>query len=217
VEEPELDDAPLTFVEGVEPGGHECPVVDLGISRFVGAELLREVVVRPFVERRLQRARGVRVHGVQGVDRLFLLDPGRGRELGDRRRPAELGRQLVEDAGEPKAELLEASGHVHRPRLVAEVPADLPDDGRHRIAREVDAAIDVEPVDRLDEADRSDLNEILERLAAPGIPQRERADERHELDERLVPGGLVAVPVVGDQQGVDVFVHDAGHLRGLHG
>ena len=136
----------------------------------------------------MQRARRVRVHRVERVDRLFLLDARRRGELGDRRRAAELGRELVEHPGEAEAELLEASWHVHRPRLVAEVTANLADDRRHRVAREVDAAVDVEPVDGLDEADRPDLDEILERLAAARVPQGERADERHELDERPVAG-----------------------------
>jgi hypothetical protein len=45
---------------------------------------------------------------------------------------------------------------------------DLPHHVRGRVARERDLAGDLEPVDRLDQADRADLFEILERLAPAG-------------------------------------------------
>ena len=86
-----------------------------------------------------------------------------------RRGAAELGREVVEHAREPDAELLETPGNVHRPGLVPEVAPDLADDRRHRVARDVDAPVDVEPVDGLDQADRTDLDEILERLSTAGV------------------------------------------------
>ena len=52
-------------------------------------------------------------------------------------------------------QLLEAARHAHRPAAVAEVALDLADDVRRRVGRELDAAVDVEAVDRLDQADRS--------------------------------------------------------------
>ena len=148
------------------------------------AELLGERVVAPVLERRRERARGVRVGRVERVDHLFLVGAGRLGELGDGRRAAQLGRQLVEHAREADAQLLEAARDVHRPRLVAEVPPDLADDRRHGVARELDAAVDVEPVDGLDQPERADLDEVLERLAATRVAVRERPHERHELDER---------------------------------
>jgi hypothetical protein len=45
------------------------------------------------------------------------------------------------------------------------VAFDLADDVRRRVRRQLDAAIEVESVDRLDQPDRADLNEILERTS----------------------------------------------------
>ncbi len=141
--------------------------------------------------------------------------PAALRELGDRRRASELGRELVEDSGEAQAQLLEPAGHVHRPRLVTEVPPDLAHDRRDGIAGEVDPAIDVEAVDRLDEADRPDLDEVLQRLSAPRVPRGQGAHERHQLDESAVACSQVALSVEGYEQGVDVRVHGERHrLRG---
>jgi hypothetical protein len=46
------------------------------------------------------------------------------------------------------------------------VPLDLADDVRRRVGRELDAAVDVEAVDRLDKPDAADLHEVLELFAA---------------------------------------------------
>ena len=70
-------------------------------------------------------------------------------------------------------ELLEPAWDADRPAFVAEVPLDLPDDVRRRVGGQLDAALDVEPVDRLDQPNRSDLDEVFELLAAIGVSPRE--------------------------------------------
>ena len=47
-----------------------------------------------------------------------------------------------------------------------EVAPDLADDRRHRVGRELDPALELEAVDRLDQPDRADLDEVVDRLAA---------------------------------------------------
>ncbi len=64
-------------------------------------------------------------------------------------------------------EFLHAPGHPHRPAGVAEVPANLPHDRGHRVGHEVEAAVRIETVDGLDQAESGDLQQILVRLAAP--------------------------------------------------
>ena len=90
---------------------------------------------------------------------------------------------------------------------------NLADDGRHRVARELDAAVDVEAVHRLDQAERTDLDEVLERLTASRVAGGEGPDERHQLHERLLPRAFVAGSVVRDEESVDVAFHECGHLR----
>ena len=63
--------------------------------------------------------------------------------------------------------LLDRARGPHRPAKVAEVPAHLTADGRHRVAEEVVAALGVEPLDRLDETDVRDLLEVV----GPAMPR----------------------------------------------
>jgi hypothetical protein len=55
------------------------------------------------------------------------------------------------------------------------VPLDLADDGRDGVPGEVGAEAGVELVDRLDEPDRRGLQQVVDRLAAPGVPVGEVA------------------------------------------
>src|SRR6185503_2062650 len=98
---------------------------------------------------------------------------------------------------------LDPSRNMHRPGLVAKVSADFPDDRRHAIARELHAARHVEAVDRLDQPEGAELDEVVERLTAACVARRQRADEWHQLDEGCLPCATVAVAVVGDQQRID--------------
>ena len=138
--------------------------------------------------------------GLERLQHLLLLDARGLRELGDRRRAAELHRLLLDDLRELDVQLLEAARNAHGPALVAEVALDLADDVRRRVRRQLDAAVDVEAVDRLDQADTADLDEVVELLAAVRVAPRERADEREVLLDQLLARGEVALLVVAAQQ-----------------
>jgi hypothetical protein len=108
------------------------------------------------------------------------------------------------------------------------VPLDLAGDRRHGEGEELHATGRVEPVDRRDQAERADLEQVVEGLAAVAEPAGEVPDEgkvllHEDLAEPLAPrvvllqrrqlgeqrrGALGPPPVVGDGDGVD---------RGLHG
>jgi hypothetical protein len=81
---------------------------------------------------------------------------------------------------------LQAPRNLDRPALVAEVALDLTHDRRGRIRRELDAALEIEAIDRLDEADRPDLNKVVERLAAVGELDGQIAHEVEVGDHELV-------------------------------
>ena len=81
---------------------------------------------------------------------------------------------------------------------------DLPDDGRHRIRGELDAALELEAVDRLDQPDRADLDEVVDRFAAAGVAPREGANQRHELLHE--PVTRIPVPPVARYASREVYV-----------
>ena len=96
--------------------------------------------------------------------------------------------QLLGGRREGEPQLLQPTGYADGPALVAEVPLDLADDRRGRVGGELDAALDVEAVDRLDQADGADLDEVVERLAPAGEPPGEVLDERQVEADQLLAG-----------------------------
>ena len=77
------------------------------------------------------------------------------------------------------------------PALVAKIALDLADDRRRRVRREFDAALEIEAVDRLEQTDRSDLDQIVERLAAIGKLDREIAHQVEVRDDQVAAQPLV--------------------------
>src|SRR5205814_2126874 len=134
------------------------------------------------------------------------------RQLADRRRTAELYGQLFHQAGQLHVELLQAARNAHRPALVPEVPLDLADDVRGRVRRQLDAAVEIEAVDRLDQPDRADLDQILELLPAIRVPTRERAHERHVLLDQLLARLEVALLVIAAQEDLVGIAHPTAPL-----
>src|SRR5262249_15066163 len=209
-EETQVEDRPLAVVEHAEAGLEQRAVLrDLVLvldlaERLERIELLA-VLLSPALR---ERERRVRAAGLERLEHLFLLDTGGLRELGDRRRPAELDGQLLDQLREADVQLLEPTRHAHGPPAVTEVALDLADDVRRRVRGELDAAGEVEAVDRLDQADRPDLDEVVELLAAVGVAPRERPYERHVLLDQLLAGLQVALLVVAAQEDLVVLSHD---------
>src|ERR1051325_8033127 len=71
------------------------------------------------------------------------------------------------------------------------------------------AAVEGEAVDRLDQPDRADLDEILELLATVRIPARKRPHERHVLLDQLLARLDVSLLVVAAQEKLVGLVHVA--------
>src|SRR5437016_14469676 len=95
---------------------------------------------------------------------------------------------------------------------------DLADDVRRRVRGQLHATVDVEPVDRLDEPDRADLDEVLELLAAVRVAARQRPHERHVLLDQLLARGEVAVLVVAPEERLVALLgrsHTASRVRGM--
>ena len=207
LEEAQVENHALPFIENAEPWREHRAVLRHVVlvlqraDRLERIELLPIVVPPPPVESESER---VSAAGLECLEHLLLLHACSLRELGDRWRTCELDGQLLDELRQLNVELLEPARDAHRPALVAEVALDLADDVRRRVGRELDAAVDVEPVDRLDQPDRADLDEVIELLAAIGIPSRERAHERHVPLDQLFARLQVAVFVVAAQQNLVV-------------
>ena len=116
-----------------------------------------------------------------GLHRLLdvpLVETQLLRQLGHGRRPTQLSCQHFACRHELQRDLGWSPRHADDRRAVAEVALDLTRDGRNGIAGEVGAAIRIEAVDRLDQADRPDLDEVLESFATVGVPTSQRAHQR---------------------------------------
>ena len=80
--------------------------------------------------------------------------------------------ELVDDFLDTYREFLQAAWRAYRPGAIAEVAFDLAQDRRYRIAREGVARLRVIPVDRFDESQRGDLDEVIKRFARSSVAQR---------------------------------------------
>jgi hypothetical protein len=128
----------------------------------------------------------VTLGSVHGLQHLFVagLDPLS--DLLDRRRMAELRRQLRHRPLHLQDSLLDVAGDVNRPAPVAEVPLELAEDGRDGEGREGGAALRIEAIDGLDESDACHLDEIVEGLCPAGVAGGEPPGQRHEAFDELL-------------------------------
>ena len=102
---------------------------------------------------------------------------------------AQLLGQLGGRRADLHAQLLQAARDPDGPALVAEVALDLADDRRGRVRRELDAAVGLEAVDGLDQADGAHLHEVLVRLAAVAEAPGAVLDQRQVQVHQVVAGG----------------------------
>ena len=90
---------------------------------------------------------------------------------------------------------------------------ELAEDGRDGERRERRLARGVEAVDRLQQAERRDLDQIVELLAAALVAARELARERQEALHELLARGRVTLAVVAHEQ-APVLLRANGALVG---
>jgi hypothetical protein len=194
-----VEDAPLALVEHSEPGLEHRPILRELVLVLLGADRLQRVDLLVVAHRRpgRERQRAVGPSALERLQHLFLLHVCRLRQLGDRRRALELHGQLLDQSRELHIQLLEAARDPHRPAAVAEVALDLADDVRSRVGRQLDATVEVEPVDRLDQSDRTDLDQVVELLAAIRVAPCQRSHQRHVPLDQLLARCDVAVVVIG--------------------
>ena len=133
--------------------------------------------------------RGARAQRVQDAVQVHARLLG---DLGGARRPAQPAQQRLGGGVHGRPVVLQAARHPDRPRLVAEVAADLPEHRRRRERAEVDAAVRVEAVGGADQRDHAHLGQVLQRLAAVGVPAGERLHEADVVQDQLLALGVSA-------------------------
>ena len=83
-------------------------------------------------------------------------------------------------------EIFEAARHVHGPGRVAEVSAELAGHGRSGERGERHAELGVEALDRFEDPESRDLDEVVHRLATTAEPHRLAAGEVEVLLDQAV-------------------------------
>jgi hypothetical protein len=94
------------------------------------------------------------------------------------------------------------------------VPLELAEDRRDRERRERGLARRVEPVDRLQQPERRDLDEVVELLAAALIAPGQLACQGQEAGDQLLARDRIAVAVLADQQPPVLAGADGPVIRG---
>ena len=109
---------------------------------------------------------------------------------------AELGDRALDRADA----LLQAARDAQGPDAVAEVAAQLAEDRRPGEGRERDAALGVVALQRRDEPEAGDLEQVVAGLDSAAVAHREAAGERQEAAHELLARVLVARARVVAQQ-----------------
>src|SRR5206468_1513613 len=102
-----------------------------------------------------------------------------------------------------RGSLLRVAWEPDGPGPVAQVAPDLARHGESGVGAEVDAVARVEAIDRLDQPDRANLNQVLERLARASESSRDRFDERQMSCDQLLAGLVASSPHVHSPLRVD--------------
>ena len=130
----------------------------------------------------------------------MLGEVRRGRRVAERRAEALGGREQLE----PRLGRL--ARRAHGPGVVAQPAAHLADHGRHGVADEVGAEAGIEALERLRQAQRGGLLEVLD-VAGVAVAARQAPHDRAHARDELLARGEVAGADVSAQQ----VVFDPAH------
>ncbi len=88
---------------------------------------------------------------------------------------------------------MQAAGNTHGPDPVAEVALQLAEDRRRGEGGEGDAALGIEAVDGVEQAQVGDLEQVVEGLARAAVAQRQALGESHVAANQLFAHGGIVV------------------------
>src|SRR3954470_24287900 len=151
----------------------------------------------------VERDGAVRAGGLARLQHLLLRGADPLRDLARGGGAAELAAHVLADAVDLDRELLQVARYADGPALVTEMTLELAEDGRDRERRERCLSCGVEALDRLQQSQRGDLDQVVERLSGALVAAGELPRERQEaLDERLARGWVVIVVIALQQAAI---------------
>ena len=110
---------------------------------------------------------------------------------------------------------MEATRQAHGAGPVADVALHLTLDRRHGEGHELLAPLRVEALDRVQEADRTGLDEVIVLRAAPVVPAGQRIHERHVQLHQALARSRVTLLAIRAEQSARGAVALATSLRSL--
>ena len=143
--------------------------------------------------RPVERERPAVVVGLHHLEHVGLLQPEALGDLADRGRALQFFGQLGDRFVDFGHAVVEPAGHPHGPDPVAEVALQLAEDRRRGEGGEGDAALGVEAVDGVEQAQVGDLEQVVEGLAGAAVAQRQALGEGHVAADQLFAHGGLAV------------------------
>ncbi len=133
------------------------------------------------------------VVGLEDLEHVVLVQLQAIGDLGHGRRVLQLLGQLGDRFVDVGHSVVEAARHAHGPDPVAEVAFQLAEDRRGGERRERNPAIGIEAIDRVEEPDVGNLEEVVEGLAGAAVAEREAFRKSHVAAHELLAGRLVAI------------------------
>ena len=165
------------------------PVAGVGAPDKVAARRVRSVDP----DRSVERLGSIGPIGLQRLDDLLDGQAGRLCELRRGRRPVVVRRELARGPPHAYHPVTQVAGHVNAPGRIAQVALQLPPDRRYRVGGEGGAALEVEAVDGLQEADGRHLAQIVELPRSGRVAARELVGQRPVEAHEVLAGESIAL------------------------
>ena len=185
-------DAPFAIVEG-RPLGRK-PRLHRLIARLVPSQRLHHRHGFPIIAVAwdIDREGPPGLLGLQRLPDVLLGELQALRDLADGGAAPQLIAQLRDGLLDSHGAFLERAWQAKLPNAIAEVTAELTENRRCGVGGERLAALGVEAIQRLDQAEACDLHQVVEGLGAPAVAQSQRACQRQQAPDQFLPQRRVA-------------------------
>src|ERR1700704_4717406 len=151
----------------------------------------------------IQRHQAIERTSLHRLEHLFFGDAGPLGDLRGRGRATVLLAQRGDDPAQLQVQLLHPPGYADGPTAIAEVSLQLAEDRRRRERRELEPTLGVETLDRLQEANQRDLDEVVDRFPAVRESSGQEMRKRGVLLDQVVAEPAVTGAAVDGEALVD--------------